>query len=176
MPPTRRRASWCHRAPCCEDGGRGQGGHTWPPRRLRRPPWQQPSPREGGSSPPDLARQVPASRRRPRGRRWKALADAPEASAPRPYVETLNEMIDMQTVRVAALNNRVPAKLLRVAAAAAAALDGLDDRLLAATAQEASKTRPIVACTLDYPHACSAGAYWSAKRSAWAYPFSLVGT
>jgi hypothetical protein len=42
----------------------------------------------------------------------QALADAPEASAPRLYVETLNEMIDMQTVRVAALNNRVPGAVL----------------------------------------------------------------
>ena len=33
----------------------------------------------------------------------QALDDAPTASAPRLYVETLNEMIDQQTVRVAAL-------------------------------------------------------------------------
>jgi hypothetical protein len=32
-----------------------------------------------------------------------ALVDAPQASAPRLYVETLNEMIDMQTVQVAGL-------------------------------------------------------------------------
>jgi len=38
----------------------------------------------------------------------QALAAAPVASAPRLYVETLNTMIDQQTVRVAALNNRVP--------------------------------------------------------------------
>jgi hypothetical protein len=44
----------------------------------------------------------------------QALADAPVASAPRLYVETLNEMIDMQTVRVAALNNRVPGAVLAV--------------------------------------------------------------
>ena len=37
----------------------------------------------------------------------------PRASAPRLYVETLNEMIDMQTVRVAALNNRVPGSRAR---------------------------------------------------------------
>src|SRR4029077_5787666 len=42
----------------------------------------------------------------------EALADAPDASAPRLYVETLNEMIDMQTVRVSALNNRVPTAVL----------------------------------------------------------------
>jgi hypothetical protein len=42
----------------------------------------------------------------------EALAAAPTASAPRLYVETLNEMIDMQTVRVAALNNRVPGAVL----------------------------------------------------------------
>jgi hypothetical protein len=42
----------------------------------------------------------------------QALDTAPTASAPRLYVETLNEMIDMQTVRVAALNNRVPGAVL----------------------------------------------------------------
>ena len=42
----------------------------------------------------------------------EALAGAPTDSAPRLYVETLNEMIDMQTVRVAALNNRVPGSVL----------------------------------------------------------------
>jgi hypothetical protein len=44
----------------------------------------------------------------------QALADAPVATAPRLYVETLNQMIDMQTVRVAALNNRVPGAVLAV--------------------------------------------------------------
>jgi hypothetical protein len=38
----------------------------------------------------------------------QALDAAPTASAPRLYVETLNEMIDAQTTRVAALNNQVP--------------------------------------------------------------------
>ena len=44
----------------------------------------------------------------------QALAQSPVASAPRLYVETLNNMIDMQTVRVAALNNRVPGPVLAV--------------------------------------------------------------
>ena len=55
----------------------------------------------------------------------QALADAPEASAPRLYVETLNEMIDMQTVRVAALNNRVPGAVLALEVAFAAVALGL---------------------------------------------------
>ena len=42
----------------------------------------------------------------------RALAADPTASAPRLYVETLNEMIDQQTVRKAALNNRVPPAVL----------------------------------------------------------------
>jgi hypothetical protein len=42
----------------------------------------------------------------------RSLATAPRDSAPRLYVETLNDMIDMSTVRVAALNNRVPAAVL----------------------------------------------------------------
>jgi hypothetical protein len=41
-----------------------------------------------------------------------ALTAAPRDSAPRLYVETLNQMIDQQTVRVAALNNRIPTAVL----------------------------------------------------------------
>ena len=50
----------------------------------------------------------------------QALTDAPIASAPRLYVESLNEMIDMQTVRVAGLNNRVPGPVLAVEVVGAA--------------------------------------------------------
>lgn len=42
----------------------------------------------------------------------RALDAAPQASAPRLYVETLNEMIDAQTTRSAALNNQVPTAVL----------------------------------------------------------------
>jgi hypothetical protein len=41
-----------------------------------------------------------------------ALRGAPRDSAPRLYVETLNEMIDQQTVRVASINNRIPNAVL----------------------------------------------------------------
>jgi len=41
-----------------------------------------------------------------------ALEGAPQDSAPRLYVETLNQMIDQQTVREAALNNRIPSAVL----------------------------------------------------------------
>jgi hypothetical protein len=51
----------------------------------------------------------------------ETLARDPNASAPRLYVDTLNEMIDMQTVRVAALNNRVPGAVLAVEVIGAAA-------------------------------------------------------
>ena len=44
----------------------------------------------------------------------EALVGSPDDSAPRLYVETLNEMIDMQTVRVSALNNRVPSEVLLI--------------------------------------------------------------
>jgi len=57
-----------------------------------------------------------------------AVADAPVDSAPRVYVESLNAMIDMQTTRVAALNNRVPSAIQLVelvGAATALALMGL---------------------------------------------------
>ena len=40
------------------------------------------------------------------------LDAAPTSSAPRLYIETLNEMIDAQAVRVGALNNRVPNAVL----------------------------------------------------------------
>lgn len=43
-----------------------------------------------------------------------AMTAAPQDSAPRLYVESLNEMIDVQTVRVAGLMNRVPSPVLAV--------------------------------------------------------------
>jgi hypothetical protein len=55
----------------------------------------------------------------------QALHDAPVASAPRLYVESLNEAIDMQTVRVAAHNNRVPGAVLVLDVVAAAVALGL---------------------------------------------------
>ena len=42
----------------------------------------------------------------------QALEQAPSASAPRLYVESLNEMIDAETARIAALSNRVPTAVL----------------------------------------------------------------
>lgn len=42
----------------------------------------------------------------------QALNQAPVASAPRLYVDSLNEMFDAQTTRVAALTNRVPNAVL----------------------------------------------------------------
>jgi hypothetical protein len=52
------------------------------------------------------------------------LNKAPLASGPRLYVDTLNNMIDMQTVRVSALNNRVPGAVLGLEALGAAAALG----------------------------------------------------
>src|SRR4051794_26815417 len=42
----------------------------------------------------------------------RALETAPVASAPRLYVETLNEMFDAETARLAALGNRIPNAVL----------------------------------------------------------------
>ena len=42
----------------------------------------------------------------------KTVAADPTGTPPRLYMETLNEMIDQQTVRVAGLNNRVPTEVL----------------------------------------------------------------
>ncbi len=44
----------------------------------------------------------------------ESIADSPTDSAPRLYVETLNEMIDMLTVRSSALSNRVPSAVLLI--------------------------------------------------------------
>jgi hypothetical protein len=62
-------------------------------------------------------------------RLWHLAGEALDAqstqSAPRLYVESLNEMIDMQTTRVSALNNRVPSAILLVEVIGAAAALGL---------------------------------------------------
>jgi hypothetical protein len=55
----------------------------------------------------------------------QALAGSPQDSAPRLYVESLNEMIDMQTVRVSALANRVPTAVLVIEVVGAAVALGL---------------------------------------------------
>jgi hypothetical protein len=55
----------------------------------------------------------------------EALERAPTASAPRLYVETLNEMIDGETARVAALSNRVPTAVLVLEVLGAALALGL---------------------------------------------------
>jgi hypothetical protein len=55
----------------------------------------------------------------------EALEMAPTASAPRLYVETLNEMIDDETVRVAALSNRVPIAVLALEVVGSALALGL---------------------------------------------------
>jgi hypothetical protein len=55
----------------------------------------------------------------------QALKASPVASAPRLYVDSLNNMIDMQTVRVSALNNRVPGAVLGLEVLGAATALGL---------------------------------------------------
>ena len=55
----------------------------------------------------------------------RALDAAPTASAPRLYVESLNQMIDMQTVRASGLNNRIPGAVLALEVASAAIALGL---------------------------------------------------
>ena len=55
----------------------------------------------------------------------QTLLTAPLASAPRLYVDSLNETIDMQTVRVSALNNRVPGPVLVIEVGGAAVALGL---------------------------------------------------
>jgi len=55
----------------------------------------------------------------------QSLAAAPAASAPRLYVDSLNDMIDQQDVRVSTLNNRVPGAVLSLEVIAAAVAVGL---------------------------------------------------
>jgi ABC-type multidrug transport system fused ATPase/permease subunit len=55
----------------------------------------------------------------------QALGAAPIASGPRLYVDALNEMIDQQTVRISALNNRVPGSVLLLEVVGAAIALGL---------------------------------------------------
>jgi hypothetical protein len=61
----------------------------------------------------------------------EALDQSPEGSAVRLYVESLNEMIDQETVRTSALNNRVPDAVLALEALAAASAVALLAFLLA---------------------------------------------
>jgi hypothetical protein len=60
----------------------------------------------------DTADAAAASEERDERQLWRLAGDAlnraPIASAPRLYVETVNEMFDAETARVAALSNRVP--------------------------------------------------------------------
>jgi hypothetical protein len=55
----------------------------------------------------------------------RALDSQPTQSAPRLYLDSLNEMIDLQTTRVSALNNRVPSAILLVEVIGAATALGL---------------------------------------------------
>ncbi len=55
----------------------------------------------------------------------QALVGAPVASASRLYVESLNDMIDMQTTRASALTNRVPSAVLTLEVMGAAVALGL---------------------------------------------------
>jgi hypothetical protein len=55
----------------------------------------------------------------------ESLSGRPVDSAPRLYVDSLNAMIDMQTTRVAALNNRVPTAISLVVVLGAAVALGL---------------------------------------------------
>ena len=58
-------------------------------------------------------------------RAGQALDAAPTASAPRLYTESLNQMIDLQTVRVSGLGNRVPGAVMVLEVASAAVALGL---------------------------------------------------
>jgi hypothetical protein len=55
----------------------------------------------------------------------QAIANAPVASAPRLYVDSLNSTIDLQSARLSALNNRVPGAVLGLEVIGAAVALGL---------------------------------------------------
>ena len=92
------------------------------------------------------ARDARAQEERIERRLWslagEALDTAPTASAPRLYVETLNEMIDGENARVAALSNRVPTAVLALEVVGAALAIGLLAAYLAIVG------RGVVAVTL----------------------------
>jgi hypothetical protein len=77
----------------------------------------------------DAADAAEASEQRIERQLWalaaQALDAAPTASAPRLYVETLNEMFDAETARVAALSNRVPTAVLLLEIVGSAVAVGL---------------------------------------------------
>jgi hypothetical protein len=66
----------------------------------------------GSAEANDARAQEERIERRLWGLAGEALDSAPTASAPRLYVESLNEMIDGESARVAALSNRVPTAVL----------------------------------------------------------------
>ena len=74
-------------------------------------------------------RRVVAAENVQQRRLWRlagqALNSAPLATGPRLYIDSLNNMIDMQTVRVSALNNRVPGAVLGLEVIGAAVSLGL---------------------------------------------------
>ena len=74
-------------------------------------------------------RRVVAAENAQQRRLWRlagqALNSAPLATGPRLYIDSLNNMIDMQTVRVSALNNRVPGAVLGLEVIGAAVSLGL---------------------------------------------------
>jgi hypothetical protein len=92
------------------------------------------------------ARDARAQEERIERRLWslagEALDTAPTASAPRLYVETLNEMIDGENARVAGLGNRVPTAVLALEVVGAALAIGLLAAYLAIVG------RGVVAVTL----------------------------
>jgi ABC-type multidrug transport system fused ATPase/permease subunit len=122
----------------------------------------------------ELSRSVPDSRKFDRAEQrstqiqeqlWKLAGDAlnrtPTYSAPRLYVETLNETIDDDTARVAALDNRIPAPVLWLQIAASALAVGVlgmylasHDRgvLMAFLAATLVTVMLLVIFDLDRPH------------------------
>src|SRR3954453_9976582 len=75
-----------------------------------------------------------------------ALNQAPTANAPRLYVETLNEMIDAHTTRVAALDNHIPSAVLWLQIVASALALGVLAMFLAS--HERGVTMALLAAAL----------------------------
>jgi len=81
----------------------------------------------------------------------EAMAADPEGSAPRLYVETLNEMIDAHSSRVSSLNNRVPTSvmlLLLIGSAIAIAVLSLYLTMLGKGVTTSAVTTPVLFVTL----------------------------
>ena len=94
----------------------------------------------------------------------QALDTAPIDSAPRLYIESLNETIDMDTVRVSPLSNRVPGPVLALEVLGAAFALGLLGVYLSILGR--GVPAPSSSARSSSPCCCWSPSTWTARRAA----------